>query len=88
MGSNQEAHIRISDDGTVTMLGGDDLDLTPLGRVSCERVSHIVWSDLHQHWYVYDLSMTRLPHESGFKTREQALTWERKWAKEWHLDRE
>jgi len=88
MSQAEIADIVIEDDGTVKMLGGDDLDMTQLGLVLVKRVTHILFNHHTQTWTVYDADSYGIEYETlerGFKTRAEALAWEHAWAKERYM---
>ena len=74
----EEIHIVITPEGNIKTLWTDALPLTEMGKCEVERISHVEFSNLFQSWSVFDIWGMNL--QSGFKTREEALAWERRWA--------
>lgn len=68
--------MQITPQGGVQMLQDDAVDLTQFGTVQVERASHVEFCNQDQGWYV-ESAKTGKRLASGFKTRGEAITWEK-----------
>jgi len=71
---NQGVKLQITSQGGIQMLHDDQVDLSEFGSVKVFRASHVEWEP--EGWYV-DSAKTGRRLASGFKTRQEALTWEK-----------
>jgi hypothetical protein len=87
----EEISLEITKSGGIQMLHSDAVDLNQFGNVEVRRASHVEYSDgkwspltltwmgvVEKGWYVQSAS-TLTVLASGFKTRAEALAWEREY---------
>ena len=60
------------------MLHDDAVDLTLFGKVEVKRASHVEFSIAKQAWFVQS-AKTLVILRDDFKTRAEALAWEKKY---------
>jgi O-methyltransferase involved in polyketide biosynthesis len=70
--------VEITKNGEIRMLQSDALDLTSLGKPEIIRASHVEFDNAKSAWYVQS-ARTLLILAEGFKTRSEALDWEKTW---------
>lgn len=70
--------LQITPQGGIQMLQDDAVPLTEFGKVEVERASHVEFCNEEQGWYV-ESAKTGKRLASGFKTRGEAITWEKKY---------
>lgn len=68
--------MQITAQGGVQMLHDDAVDLTELGSVEMIRASHVEFDNEKQVWFVQSAKTMKILAD-GFKTRAEALTWEK-----------
>lgn len=68
--------LRITPQGGVQMLHDDALDLTELGSIEMIRASHVEFNNENQYWFVQSARSLKIL-ATGFKTRAEALAWEK-----------
>lgn len=68
--------IQIGNDGSLAMLHDDAVDLSEFGRVEIQRASHVEFNNRASCWIVRS-AKTMNVFTSGFKTRADALAWEK-----------
>lgn len=68
--------LQITPEGGIQMLQDDAIDLTQFGQVEVSRASHVEFCNREQGWYI-ESAKTGERLASGFKTRGEAITWEK-----------
>lgn len=68
--------MQITAQGGIQMLQDDAVDLTEFGSVEVTRASHVEFCNQEQGWYV-ESAKTGQRLVSGFKTRGEAIAWEK-----------
>ena len=76
-----EIQIELTKEGGIRMLHSDEVDLDEFGEVQVERASHVEFSSGKgrcpgRGWYVQS-AKTKEYLAAGFKTRQEALAWEK-----------
>lgn len=69
-------NLQITSEGGVRMLHDDAVDLGELGKVEMSRASHVEFCNEKQAWFVQS-ALTLKILKDDFKTRAEALTWEK-----------
>lgn len=69
--------LQVTPEGGIQMLHDDAVDLTELGEIEMSRASHVEFDNQKQGWFVQSAKTLKILAE-GFKTRAEALTWEKK----------
>lgn len=68
--------MQLTRSGGVQMLQDDAVDLTEFGSVEVTRASHVEFCNQDQAWFIAS-AKTGKRLASGFKTRAEAITWEK-----------
>lgn len=68
--------MQLTRSGGVQMLQDDAVDLTEFGSVEVTRASHVEFCNQDQAWYI-ESAKTSKRLASGFKTRGEAIAWEK-----------
>lgn len=68
--------LQITPEGGVQMLHDDAVDLKDLGPINMTRASHVEFDNANQWWFVQSAKTLKILAD-GFKTREEALNWEK-----------
>lgn len=75
---SDEMDIEILEDGSIKMLHNDAMPVEQLGKVETHRVSNVEWDNDGGGWFVQS-AKTGKYLALGFKTRGEALAWEKKY---------
>ena len=76
---SKEINLQITKKGGVQMLHDDTLDLCELGcDVQVQRASHVEFNNETKFWYVQSAKTLKILR-TNFKSREDALNWEKQY---------
>lgn len=70
--------LQITNQGGVQMLQDDQVDLREFGSIEVTRASHVEFDNAKQTWFVQSAKTLEVLRDD-FKTRDEALTWEKQY---------
>lgn len=77
--SKKKIALQITSEGGIQMLQDDEVDLREFGRVNITRASEVWFHNVEQYWVVSSAKNLDKILAYGFKTRAEAIEWEREY---------
>ena len=68
--------LEVTAQGGIRMLHDDAVDLTEFGKVEVTRASNVEFNNVVGHWYIQSVKTGYILRDD-FKTRKEALDWEK-----------